>query len=118
MPTKNTTSWARESLRAAGVLATAARIAVMRHLVAAQQPQSRAELVRALDHMGFDQSTLSRGLNELADSCLLVRLDPGDHVRRFELVKPDGTGELGHAHCRCTDCGTPLCLHGHTVCET
>ncbi|MEM1013795.1 MAG: transcriptional repressor [Planctomycetota bacterium] len=110
-----TASQAKESLHAAGIRATASRIAVMRWLADASKPQSHAEVVNGLSDSGFDQSTLFRCLNELADVHLVARLDLGDHVRRFELAEHDGTGETGHAHFMCVDCGELTCLHGFTV---
>ncbi|MEO0530721.1 MAG: transcriptional repressor [Planctomycetota bacterium] len=111
-PDTTTPAWAKESLRAAGLRATAARIAVMRRLADLGKPQSHAEVVEFLADSGFDQSTLFRCLNELADAGLAVRLDLGDQVRRFELAKPDGAGEAEHAHFMCVDCGTLTCLEG------
>ena len=72
-------------------------------------------MVDALHKDGFDQSTLFRCLNELADARLVARLDLGDQLRRFELAKSDGAGEAGHAHFMCTDCGALMCLDGFTV---
>ena len=109
-----TTAWAKESLRSAGLRATAARVAVMRRLAVADKPQSHAEVVGALSDTGFDQSTLFRCLNELADANLVARLDLGDQVRRFELASPDGEGGAEHAHFMCQDCGTLTCLEGFT----
>lgn len=117
MPKPNTTTpaWAKESLRSAGLRATAARVAVMRRLADAGRPQSHAEVVEALSDSGFDQSTLFRCLNELADAHLVARLDLGDQLRRFELAKADGAGEAEHAHFMCMDCGTLTCLDGFGI---
>ena len=114
-PDTSTPAWARETLRAAGLRATAARVAVMRWLADAAQPQSHAEVVEALRDAGFDQSTLFRCLNELADARLVARLDLGDQLRRFELAKADGAGEAEHAHFMCTDCGKLTCLDGFGI---
>lgn len=120
MPKSETTTlaWAKESLREAGLRATAARVAVMRRLADAGRPQSHAEVVEALGDAGFDQSTLFRCLNELADAHLVVRLDLGDQLRRFELAKVDGAGEAEHAHFMCVDCGTLTCLDGFSFTVT
>ncbi|MEM1305458.1 MAG: transcriptional repressor, partial [Planctomycetota bacterium] len=111
----STAAWAKESLRAAGLRATAARVAVMRRLADSGRPQSHADVVEGLDDSGFDQSTLFRCLNELADAGLVARLDLGDHLRRFELAGPDGDGEAEHAHFMCVDCGELTCLEGFGV---
>lgn len=111
-PKESTIVWAKESLRGAGLRATAARVAVIRRLADVGKPQSHAEMVHALGDSGFDQSTLFRCLNELADANLVARLDLGDQLRRFELAKQDGAGEAEHAHFMCVDCGTLTCLDG------
>ena len=111
----NNITWAKESLRAAGLRATAARVAVMRNLADTGKPQSHADVVESLSDSGFDQSTLFRCLNELADANLVARLDLGDQLRRFELASPDGAGEAEHAHFMCVDCGTLSCLDGFSI---
>lgn len=110
-----TTNWAKELLRSSDLRATAARIAVVRRLSDAGTPLSHAEVVEALSDAGFDQSTLFRCLNELADAGLVVRLDLGDQVRRFELTHADRNGVADHAHFMCTECGKLQCLDGFTV---
>lgn len=114
-PDTTSSAWAKETLRASGLRATAARIAVMRRLAEVGVPQSHAEVVEALCDSGFDQSTLFRCLNELADAHLVARLDLGDQLRRFELAKADGAGEAEHAHFMCVDCGKLSCLDGFSV---
>ena len=68
---------AKQSLRDAGLRATAARVAVYRQLAAHGGPMSHADVVESLEDFGFDQSTLFRCLNEMADAELLARLDLG-----------------------------------------
>ena len=104
------TAWAKEALRSAGLRATAARIAVMRLLAEVAKPQSHAEVVDALSDVGFDQSTLFRCLNELAEAGLVARFDLGDQLRRFELANREGVAE--HAHFMCVDCGKLTCMDG------
>lgn len=113
-PDVTTPNGAKETLRSAGLRATAARIAVLRRLADAGMPQSHAEVVAALEDSGFDQSTLFRCLNELADAHLVARIDLGDQLRRFELAKPGGEGQAEHAHFMCVDCGKLACLDGFT----
>ena len=72
-------------------------------------------MVDALQDTGFDQSTLFRCLNELADAGLVSRLDLGDQVRRFELIDPKEESSLGHAHFMCIDCGKLTCMDGFTL---
>lgn len=114
-PDTSSATWAKDAIRSVGLRATAARIAVMRHLADAAKPQTHAEVVEQLADSGFDQSTLFRSLNELSDANLLVRLDLGDQVRRFELTGHDDCGAATHAHFMCVDCGELKCLEGFAV---
>ena len=105
---------AKQALRDAGLRATAARVAVFKLLSSAGRPRSHAEVVEALEEFGFDQSTLFRCLNEMADAKLLARLDLGDQTRRFELRKPDDV-EFTHPHFMCVDCGELQCMNDFSV---
>lgn len=114
-PARPDADWAKALLREAGLRATAARIAVMRQLATVGKPQSHAEVVDELHDAGFDQSTLFRCLNELADAGVAARLDLGDQVRRFELTDAENDGAAEHAHFMCVDCGQLSCLDGYSV---
>ena len=116
MPTPNRpdADWAKSLLRENGLRATAARIAVMRRLATVGGPQSHADVVDALRDDGFDQSTLFRCLNEMADAGVVARLDLGDQIRRFELTDAKNEGAAEHAHFMCIDCGQLSCLSGFT----
>ena len=105
---------AKKTLRDAGLRATAARVAVLRLLASEVGPKSHAEVVESLADFGFDQSTLFRCLNEIADVGLVARLDLGDQTRRFELRNP---GEVGftHPHFMCVDCGKLMCMNDFSV---
>ena len=115
VPTLVDAAAAKELLRGAKLRATAARVAVVRHLSEVGTPQSHAAVVDALNDAGFDQSTLFRCLKELADAGLVSRLDLGDQVRRFELRDSVRDGELGHPHFMCTKCGSLTCLDGFSI---
>ena len=86
-PSEPDATWAKQALRDAALRATAARVAVLKLLGSMGIPMSHAEVVEALTEFGFDQSTLFRCLNEIADAGLVSRLDLGDQTRRFELRK-------------------------------
>lgn len=105
---------AKQALRDAGLRATAARVAVFRLLASEGGPKSHADVVGALEGFGFDQSTLFRCLNEIADAGLAARLDLGDQTRRFELRKADEV-EFTHPHFMCVDCGELKCMDGFSV---
>lgn len=102
--------WAKSLLKEAGLRCTAARTAVLRRLAVAERPVSHGEVVDALADAGFDQSTLFRALQELADANLVARLDLGDQVRRFELRASGSDHGLEHPHFMCVDCGAVSCL--------
>lgn len=102
-------------LRESGLRATAARVSILQHLAKQQRPVSHAEVVDALGPLGFDQSTIFRGLQELADASILKRLELGDQVRRFELRETAGSDTLEHPHFMCVDCGKLTCLNGFAV---
>ena len=111
-------SWAKKLLRDSSLRATAARVAVLRLLAVHAKPLSHAEVVVALEDSGFDQSTLFRCLNEIANSGLVARLDLGDHIRRFELRNSSDNGEMTHPHYMCVDCGELKCMSDFTVTVT
>lgn len=108
-------TWAKQALRDAGLRATAARVAVLKLLASERAPMSHAEVVESLAEFGFDQSTLFRCLNEIADAGLVSRLDLGDQTRRFELRKSSGEVEFTHPHFMCVDCGELTCMNDFSV---
>ena len=110
----------RTLVRGAGLRCTAARLAVMQHMIKAAGPQTHAEVSRALDHRGFDRATIYRNLTELTEAKLLTRVDLGDHVWRFELRRHEAGGGHGgdHPHFVCTTCGEVSCLEGVDVAIT
>ena len=101
----------REKLRAAGLRVTQARLAVLRALTGAGTPSSHPELYASLQDDGWDRATLYRNLTDLTEAGLLRRVDLGDHVWRFELLRPDGDhAPTRHPHFVCNECGTVQCL--------
>ena len=109
------TGWAKQALRDAALRATAARVAVLKLLAEEATPLSHADVVEALGEFGFDQSTLFRCLNELADAGLLTRLDLGDQTRRFEFRDAASTAEFTHPHFMCVDCGELSCMNDFSI---
>lgn len=109
-------------VRGAGLRCTAARLAVLEHLLTAMGPQTHAEVSQALDHRGFDRATIFRNLTELTEAKLVTRVDLGDHVWRFEARRHgggDGHGHGGdHPHFVCTSCGEVSCLDDVSVAIT
>jgi Fur family ferric uptake transcriptional regulator len=101
---------AKAILRTAKMRGTAARIAVVQCLARERFPLTHAEVTERLSEFGFDQSTIYRCLIELADNGLLARLDLGDSLRRFELLRDEHAGVIEHPHFLCIDCGKIQCL--------
>ncbi len=99
-------------VRDAGLRCTAARLAVLQHLVKARGPRTHAEVARALADRGFDRATIYRNLTELTEARLVARVELGDHVWRFEPKRPqpDGGKVREHPHFVCTTCGEVSCL--------
>src|SRR5438067_13333051 len=109
-PVSISISEARDSLRGAGLRATASRVAVLQHVSAAGKPVSHADVADVLVPQGYDKSTLYRCLVELAEAGLLARLDAGDHAWRFERRRGDESHTGEHPHFVCVDCGKITCL--------
>ena len=107
-------------VRGAGLRCTAARLAVLEHMLTAPGPKTHAEVSAALDHRGFDRATIYRNLTELTEAKLVTRVDVGDHVWRFEVKRhEDGSGHGGdHPHFVCTSCGEVSCLDDVNVAIT
>ena len=101
-------------IRETGLRSTAARVAVIQQLASHPMPQTHAEVTEALEAFGFDQSTIYRCLTELSDAGLAARLDLGDSIRRFELLKGGSDGYSEHPHFMCVDCGSISCLDDHS----
>jgi len=99
----------RDLIRAAGLRATPARIAVCAALQKAEAPLTHAEVAKLLDARGTDQTTVFRNLTDLAEVGLVRRLEVGDHLYRFEWSGSTET-QSGHAHFVCVDCGGVTCL--------
>lgn len=100
---------ARDTIRAAGLRSTPARISVYLELESATSPLTHADLAERLVPAGFDKTTIFRNLNDLSDANLVRRSELGDHVWRFELRRPDSPDD-DHPHFVCVDCGEITCL--------
>jgi Fur family ferric uptake transcriptional regulator len=106
----------RTMLHDAGLRATHARIAVVTRLLDAKTALSLADLAEALLDQGYDRATVYRNLMDLTDAGLARRTDIGDHVWRFELVRPTEQHDSdAHPHFICGECGIVSCLPEGTV---
>jgi Fur family ferric uptake transcriptional regulator len=108
---------ARARLREAGLRCTAARLAVLAHLMEATGPKTHAEVSDSLADRGFDRATIYRNLTELTEATIVSRVELGDHVWRFELRRA-GTHGQDHPHFLCTTCGEVSCLDDVNVAIT
>ena len=110
---------ARARLREAGLRCTAARLAVLDHLMAAAGPKTHAEVAESLSDRGFDRATIYRNLTELTESKIVSRVELGDHVWRFEIKRGHEHAEgEDHPHFLCTSCGEVSCLDDVNVAIT
>jgi Fur family transcriptional regulator, ferric uptake regulator len=103
---------AAEQLRAAGVKVTSARVRVLDALGAALQPLCHAELERYLAgtaESALDRVTLYRVLDSLVACGLAAKTVDSRGVFCFSTIAARQR-HSGHAHFRCTDCGTVFCL--------
>jgi Fur family ferric uptake transcriptional regulator len=103
----------RHDLRAAGLRATAPRLAVLGLLRGANLPLSHSDVVGDLAHRPWDRATLYRNLTDLVRTGLARRTDLGDRVWRFEAIGPAPAHR--HPHFVCHDCGAVQCLDGLEV---
>lgn len=99
----------RQQLRAAGLRATNARVAVLRLLHGLDAPASHPEVHAAMADDGWDRATLYRNLSDLTDAGLVRKTDLGDHLWRYELAGSP-RHEDHHPHFLCTECGDVACL--------
>lgn len=102
--------WARQSIQAAGLRATVARVATLLVLRDASAPLTHAEVFARLDDLEIDKATVFRNLNDMATANLLRRSELGDHVWRFEMIAGEEQGHASHPHFVCVDCGTVSCM--------
>lgn len=90
---------------------------MLQHLVDHRGPKTHAEVADELADKGFDRATIYRNLIELTESSMLIRVDLGDHVWRFEF-RGDAEAhghDASHPHFVCTSCGEVSCLNDVTV---
>jgi len=103
----------RGAIHRAGLRCTAPRIAVLDRLRQIAAPVTRKTLAAALSPLGFNGASIYRNLKDLTDVAMVVCLDLGDHVRRYEVSSPGATGI--HPHFVCTACSKIFCLTGRDV---
>lgn len=99
----------KEAIRSAGLRATPARLLTLQMLREARVPLTHADVAVRLNENGIDKATAFRNLNDMTDAGLLRRTELGDHVYRFEEIRP-GEHDDAHPHFLCVVCGEVSCL--------
>lgn len=99
----------RNAIRASGLRATSARIAVCEVLAATSQALSQADLVERLPDE-HDRTTIYRVLAALVRSRLLRRIETGDRVWRYRFVRAESHGVI--TSFVCTECDRVTDLTG------
>jgi Fur family ferric uptake transcriptional regulator len=99
----------RAAIRGAGLRATLQRIAVLRVLNESASPLSHGDVSTRLSAPTEARSTIYRNLISLARVGLVRRVNRGERVWRFELIR-DAPHARAHPHFVCTSCGRISCL--------
>jgi Fur family ferric uptake transcriptional regulator len=100
----------RDEIRAEGLRATLGRVATLQLLREASSPITHADVAERLDDVGVDKATAFWNLNDMTEAGLLRRTELGEHVFRFEEIRPDENGIESHPHFLCSVCGSVSCL--------
>ncbi|MEL6110163.1 MAG: transcriptional repressor, partial [Planctomycetota bacterium] len=87
-----------------------ARVATLKLMREATSPMTHADVAARLSDAGADKATAFRNLNDMTEAGLLRRAELGDHVYRFEEVRPGEVASESHPHFLCTVCGAVSCL--------
>lgn len=100
----------RSLLKERGLRATSARIGVLEVLHEQQRPMSHEAVMEQLPDGVFDKASVWRILADLADNGLLLRMDLGDRVWRYELIDNCRPIKDDHPHFLCEQCNEVRCL--------
>ena len=96
----------RASIRAAGLRATGARVAVLRALASASGPVSHADVCAIIGSADFDRATVYRNLKLLVEAGEIQQVTlPGDSAR-YEPAR-----QAHHHHFQCTRCQRVFDVH-------
>lgn len=104
---------ASDLLKTVGLRKTFTRINVIQCLAQQTAPITHAMVTEQLSPLGFDASTVFRGLSDLVDAAIVSRLDVGDRIWRFELrdeLPALNTLQRLHPHVVCRICERLECL--------
>jgi Fur family transcriptional regulator, ferric uptake regulator len=104
----------RTAIRGVGLRATLQRIAVLRVLSDSSTPMSHADVSIRLSTPREARSTIYRNLIALARVGLVRRVNRGERMWRFELIR-ETPHARAHPHFVCTSCGRVSCLPASSV---
>lgn len=91
-----------DQLRRSSRKITGPRQAILEVLRRHQHPLTNKEIHSSLGKEECDLATVYRNLKTLEEMRMVVRVDFGDGIARFELA--DGSSEEHHHHLICTEC--------------
>lgn len=100
----------RRLLTEHGLRVTDQRLLILSELALLQVPISHPELTARLCESDLDRATIYRNLLSLTEAGILVRLQLGDQVWRYELPQAQSKEHRTHPHFVCTACGDVACL--------
>ena len=100
----------RDLLKKNKLRVTASRMAVMMIMHERKAPMTHQELIDTMPIGSYDKASIWRVLSNLSEVGLLVRMDLGDRVWRYELIDSCRSIADRHAHFLCEGCGMVCCL--------
>ncbi len=96
-------------LKAAKLYCTKCRVAILKVLVRATRPLSRAQIAQRLGKQHFDKVTIYRTLESLLKVGLVHKAFIAKRAWHFELAHKCSESQC-HPHFTCTNCGSTHCL--------
>jgi Fur family transcriptional regulator, ferric uptake regulator len=109
MTDKNLTIQARHLLDTAGFNITKAQVLVLRHLLRADRPLSREELVEAIGEDCPDKVTIYRIMEKFCKKNIVHKAYLRDRAWKYELAHNCDEKQC-HPHFTCTNCRKTFCL--------
>jgi len=88
---------------------------LLQELATRNRPTTHAELTEKLSPSGVDRVTIYRTLMSLVEYGVLLRIQIGDRLWRYDLPRTTRSSHATHAHFVCTDCQRIQCLAQNVV---
>lgn len=99
----------RRMLKSANLYCTAARLAIVKVLLEAENALRQDQIAKRLGRKHFDKVTIYRTLESLCKAGLVHKAFVAGRTQHFELAH-NCTERQCHAHFTCTNCGCTYCL--------